>query len=192
MLYPVEKIIVGLGNPGKTYSWTRHNIGAEIVRSLALFSCATLRKDRALYADISEIEIDGKRVLLAVPQAYMNVSGDSVSCLIKKTKISPSNLLIVFDDLETVFGAHKLTFDGGTRGHNGIRSIHAKLQTTQFFQLRFGIGRPIEGNIADYVLSRFTESEMNQLSQDAILRAKETIYKWVLEEGKVPQEEPKK
>ncbi|MGR3952091.1 MAG: aminoacyl-tRNA hydrolase [Chlamydia sp.] len=175
----IDRVVVGLGNPGALYKWTRHNIGAEVVSSIASTLHVSLKKNRLCLAEIGEAEIEGKRTLFVVPQTYMNLSGDSVAFILKSTRIASENLLVVIDDLETRFGSHTVAFNGGARGHNGIRSIHSKIQTKSFFQLRCGIGRPDSGDIAEYVLQKFSREEIEGLSQSVMPKVEETVYAWI-------------
>ncbi len=163
MFNDVKRVIVGLGNPGKQYSWTRHNIGSHVVEEICSMLGGSFQAVASLKARVAEVSIEGINILLVIPTTYMNLSGETVSLVLSKAKVSTNSLLVAFDDLETQFGAAKICFNGGTRGHNGIRSIHDKLQTKEFYQFRIGIGRPLHSDIADYVLSRFTDEERAQL-----------------------------
>jgi PTH1 family peptidyl-tRNA hydrolase len=130
-------MIVGLGNPGKKYANTRHNIGFACVDSFGLDF--DTKKSQAVIADGS---IEGQRVLLVKPQTYMNLSGESVRALADFYKIAPEHIMIIFDDLDTPLGTLRIRASGGSAGHNGMKSIIQHLGTQDFPRVRFGIGRP--------------------------------------------------
>ena len=116
-------LVVGLGNPGKEYVGTRHNVGAAVVEALAEAHDCVLRKsrDQSLTAEIS---LEGKKVLLAFPQTFMNNSGQAVSSIMRRTGISnPENLIVVHDEMDTPPGDLRIKFGGGLAGHNGLKSI---------------------------------------------------------------------
>ncbi|MFH1646525.1 MAG: aminoacyl-tRNA hydrolase [Chloroflexota bacterium] len=157
------KLIVGLGNPGREYAKNRHNLG---FRCLSLFA-----RERGIHFDKKQGlartgagEIAGVKVLLARPQTYMNLSGESVSRLQKKFRIDRADLLVIHDDLDLPPGKIRIRQDGGSGGHKGIASITAALGSPDFIRLRVGIGRPAdvdEETITGYVLSDFTPEEEN-------------------------------
>jgi len=161
---PADLLVVGLGNPGKEYSGTRHNVGAEVNELLAQRHGATLRrsKERAL---VDEVKVDGRRVALAVPQTYMNLSGESVAPLVRRHGITdPHRLVIVHDELDLPVGRIKLKVGGGLAGNNGLRSIKAHLHTDDFARVRIGIGKPpgrAEG--ADHVLRKPGKADRTDL-----------------------------
>ena len=139
---PADLLVVGLANPGAEYEGTRHNVGAEVVHLLADRHGATLRKakERAL-AD--EVVVDGKRLALAIPLTYMNLSGESVAPLVRRHGIDdPGQLVIVHDELDLPVGRMKLKMGGGLAGNNGLKSVKAHLHTDDFGRVRIGIGKP--------------------------------------------------
>jgi PTH1 family peptidyl-tRNA hydrolase len=161
------KLIVGLGNPGRIYAHNRHNIGFMCVSHLARMQGIRFDKKQG-YARTGTGEIAGDKVLLARPQTYMNASGESVSRLVKRLKISPSDITVIHDDLDLPLGKIRIRLSGGTAGHKGLNSIITHLHSRDFYRVRVGIGRPYlpEGSTSDkeadviaYVLSDFTPEE---------------------------------
>jgi len=174
------KMIVGLGNPGPRYARNRHNIGFQIVDALAQKHGLGLDK-RQFKALISLGRIVDQRVLLVKPQTYMNLSGEAVQPLVSYYKIALSDLMVVFDDMDLPLGAIRLRPFGGAGGHNGMKSIIARLGSNRFPRLRVGIDRP-PGRMdpAAYVLQDFSSEEEAIMAQarDRAVRALET---WLTE-----------
>jgi len=171
------KLIVGLGNPGRRYQGTRHNIGARVIDTLARRHHVALREEG--WADVGALTLDGARVLLARPQTYVNVSGTAVADLRRRHRLPLENLLVAFDDLDLPVGQIRLRAKGGHGGHNGMRSIIEALGSEEFARLRVGIARPPEGvDPADYVLSRFSKEEQAQLDE-AVERAADAVEAFV-------------
>ncbi|MBI3976079.1 MAG: aminoacyl-tRNA hydrolase [Armatimonadetes bacterium] len=153
------RLIVGLGNPGRRYSGTRHNVGARVVEALARRHGVALREEG--WAETGALALDGRRALLARPQTYVNVSGAAVADLRRRHRVSLGDLLVIFDDLDLPVGQMRLRAQGGHGGHNGMRSIIDALGERGFPRLRVGIGRPPQGrDPADYVLSRFAPDDL--------------------------------
>jgi PTH1 family peptidyl-tRNA hydrolase len=150
------KIIIGLGNPGKQFHYTRHNIGFLVLDALAdQYHATWYKKGEYEYADI---EINGEKILLIKPQTFMNSSGKVLPSLLKQG-LKAENLLVVHDELEKPFGKIEFRTGGSHRGHNGLRSI-IEFCGQDFMRLRFGIGRPErKEDVADYVLSNFSENK---------------------------------
>ena len=174
-------LVVGLGNPGKEYVGTRHNVGAAVVEALAEAHNCVLRKsrDQSLSAEIS---LEGKKVLLAFPQTFMNNSGQAVSSIMRRNGISnPENLIVVHDEMDTPPGDLRIKFGGGLAGHNGLKSITNHLHTQDYLRLRLGIGKPADKDSgANYVLKRPSKTEQEIFSQ-AIQKAIEAIEALILE-----------
>jgi len=170
------KLIVGLGNPGPKYLWTRHNAGFIVLDRFASLTgiVATRKSFSGLYG---EGEFKGNRLFLLKPQTYMNLSGRSVAEALRFHKLAPSDLIVIHDELDIPFGQIKLKADGGHGGHNGLRSLHQELGTGDYNRLRIGIGKPLHGNMADYVLTNFGKNEMKDLPQlvDGIVDALEML-----------------
>ena len=152
-----QDIIVGLGNPGRTYRNNRHNIGFLVLNRLAAEAGIPFQWKRCK-ARVGEGEIAGRLVALAKPQTFMNRSGESVVRLLQRYEAVPGDLVVVHDDLDLDEGRIKLKRGGGHGGHNGLRSIMAYCGTGDFIRVRVGIGRPAEEmDAADYVLSDFPD-----------------------------------
>lgn len=153
------KVIVGLGNPGRKYSMTRHNLGFMVLDEIA--SSYDIKLDRKNYeALLGEGFIEGERVILAKPQTYMNLSGRSVAGILKGKKADVSDLIVISDDMDLATGKIRMRNSGSSGGHKGIKSIIDSLSTDNFIRIRMGIGRPDSGEEAeDYVLSPFSKSE---------------------------------
>ena len=158
-------LVVGLGNPGKEFDGTRHNVGAAAVQALGIAHESPLKKlkEQAL---TNEIFIDGVRVILAFPQTFMNNSGQSVSALMRKNGIkNPENLIVVHDEMDIPPGDLRIKSGGGLAGHNGLKSITTHLKTQDYFRIRIGVGKPSNKNKGkNYVLTRPNKVEQEELS----------------------------
>ena len=153
------KLIVGLGNPGKAYEHTRHNIGFECIDALAKKWDVTLNqmKFNGMYTTVHRPE--GKVILLK-PLTYMNLSGESVRPLMDYFDIEIEDIIVIYDDLDLETGKLRLRQKGSAGGHNGIKSLIQHLGTQEFNRIRVGINRPPAGmKVADYVLAKFTKEE---------------------------------
>ena len=175
------KLIVGLGNPGKAYARNRHNIGFQCLNYYARLH--SIRFDRRqCRARVGIGEASGEKLLLAKPMTFVNLSGDSVACLMRKHRIPLSNLLVIYDDLDLPLGKIRLRQSGGSGGHKGMNSIIFALGSEDFPRIRVGIGRPqVEGKpsndeevIVNYVLSDFSPQE-EAIIEPVIARVAEAI-----------------
>jgi PTH1 family peptidyl-tRNA hydrolase len=171
-------LIAGLGNPGRDYRLTRHNVGFMLLDRLAgsLNVSFSRVESKAL---VTRGDYSGRRLLLAKPQTYMNLSGQAVGAISQYYKVPQENLLIVYDDVDLPFGQLRLRAAGGAGGHKGMTSIIERLGTPDIARLRIGIGRP-PGRMeaADYVLQEFSAAEANELP--AILeRGVEAVFTFV-------------
>lgn len=173
---PPTHLIVGLGNPGPEYARTRHNIGFEVIDLLADESKIRVRETgcRALFG-IGTIE--GVSVALVKPMTFMNLSGEAVACLAIRWGISPERILVIADDLDLPVGAFRMRPGGGAGGHNGHRSIIAKLGTNAYPRIRIGIGKGDDETIS-HVLSRFSPAERQDIDP-AIQRAADAARLWL-------------
>lgn len=182
---PADLLVVGLANPGADYEGTRHNVGAEVIHLLADRHGATLRrsKERAL-AD--EVVVGGRRMALAIPLTYMNLSGEAVAPLVRRYGITdPERLVIVHDELDLPVGRMKVKLGGGLAGNNGLKSVKAHLHTDAFARIRIGIGKPpgrTEG--ANHVLKRPTKAERAEL--DVVVVEAADAVEMILAEGVAP------
>ncbi|HEY8547157.1 MAG TPA: aminoacyl-tRNA hydrolase [Acidimicrobiales bacterium] len=179
---PADLLVVGLANPGRDYAGTRHNLGAEAVRLVAERHGATFRRAKER-ADVAEVRVGEKRLVLAVPHTYMNLSGEAVAPLVKRHGIDdPERLVIVHDELDLPTGRVKVKQGGGLAGHNGLRSIKAHLHTDAFLRVRIGVGKPASKERgADHVLRRPGKKEQAEL-EVAVAEAADAI-EMILEEG---------
>ncbi len=173
-------LIVGLGNPGPEYSGSRHNVGFQCVRWLARKHGLSFDGSRA-HARIAQGVILGKRVVLARPQTFMNLSGQAVHGLQQWLRVTPADLLVIHDDLDLPLGRLRLRPGGSAGGHRGIRSIIDCLGTQEFARLRVGIGRPEGNDAVDYVLGDFNAAE-RQVMAETYARAAEAV-ECILAEG---------
>ncbi len=158
-------LIVGLGNPGNQYTLTRHNIGFLAMDVFAKSLGSENWKDEHKALTI-KTTIKDQAIIIAKPQTYMNLSGESVIPLLNYYKIPKENLIVAHDDLDIPFKSIRVQKNRGHAGHNGIRSISEQLGTADYTRLKLGIGRPPhpEMKVADYVLQKFSQEEMNQLN----------------------------
>ncbi|MGH9210362.1 MAG: aminoacyl-tRNA hydrolase [Acidimicrobiales bacterium] len=161
---PADMLVVGLGNPGVKFAGSRHNAGAEVVRLVAERHGGSLRRSRER-AEVAEVRIASRRVALAVPQTYMNLSGEAVALLVRRHGISdPRDLVVVHDELDLPLGRLKVKSGGGLAGHNGLRSIKAHLHSDEFLRVRIGVGKPSSPEAgADHVLRRPGKAERTEL-----------------------------
>jgi len=158
------KLIVGLGNPGRVYANSRHNIGFLVARALAKKCKAALTKDTHAFSLSTKIKCQGRSVILATPLTFMNLSGQAVAALLERHRLDPEGLLVICDDLDLEFGRLRLRSRGSSGGHRGLASIIGAVGSDGFCRLRIGIGRPGFGrDAADYVLSPFTTQEIRAL-----------------------------
>lgn len=187
------KLVVGLGNPGAEYEWTRHNVGYHVLDRLALLEKSLFLPARKL--DLSTREtptgLEGrpaarsfrfarliaKDALLVKPETYMNRSGDVVAPLVQQLGIQPADLLVVYDDFDLALGRLRIRPHGGPGTHKGMRSILHKLATDRFPRLRVGIG-PARTDAAHHVLSRFDEKEQVEI-EISVTEATEAILDWL-------------
>lgn len=171
----IEYLIVGLGNPGKQYENTRHNVGFCVVDVLA--ETMGVRLNKAKFEALTATgTLGGKSVLLMKPQTFMNLSGRSVAAAARFYKVPESQILVIFDDISLDVGRIRLRKDGSPGGHNGIKSIIGMLQTAQFPRVKVGVGaKPHpDYDLADWVLSRFSAQEKTVL-EPAIKRSAEAV-----------------
>ena len=174
------KLIVGLGNPGRRYRGTRHNVGWDVIARLAARAGIRVNEDEG-FAEVGRGAIGTSRVLLARPYTYMNVSGEAVRDLRRRHRLRPEDILIIVDDIDLPLGRLRLRAGGSAGGHNGLKSIIDALGTTEFPRLRVGIGRPPRGvDPADFVLTRFTAEEQPMVGE-ALERAADAVETAVTE-----------
>ena len=175
------KLIVGLGNPGRKYDRTRHNIGFRVLDDIAEQNSVAITK-RSCDSLVGELMIMGEWVLLAKPQTYVNLSGHAVKALLKQFRSPSENLVVVYDELDLPFGRIRVRQKGSAAGHRGAMSIMESLAGAPFYRVRVGIGRPSEGvEPADFVLKPFSPAEVEQL--DAVIARAAKAALCILQEG---------
>ncbi len=172
------KIVVGLGNPGGEYVQTRHNVGFEVLDELARrWQAPTPR--RRFQAEITDVQIQNEKVLLIAPQTFMNLSGDSVSQVIKFYQVALDDILVVCDDMNIPLGRLRIRKQGSAGGQKGLKHILQVVSSEAVPRLRVGIGRPPgQTSPVDYVLSRFRKQEADD-HDDAIRRAADGVEIWI-------------
>jgi len=176
------KLIVGLGNPGPTYHYNRHNIGFLVIDNLVKELNANTISNKKFFGELFK----SKDILLLKPTTFMNLSGKSVAAVASFYKIEPKDILVIHDDIDLPFGAIKIKRGGGHGGHNGLKSIDS-LISKEYNRLRIGVGKPpIKAQVASYVLSDFNKSEQELLDK-LIKYASEVAIEWT----KLPLEEIK-
>ena len=178
------KIVVGLGNPGLKYEFTRHNIGFRIVDSLARDMGTEFKKVKSYYSLISRGTINNHKAMLVKPQTFMNLSGRAVSKVVSYYKIPLQDLLIVYDDLNLELGQIRIRKKGSTGGHKGIESIMQYLNSEDIPRLRIGIGNPsinFNFDCVSYVLSNFNNDEKDKIKE--VIQLSTEAIKTVIEDG---------
>lgn len=169
------KIIVGLGNPGKEYDITRHNVGFMFLEYLEKKYDFKIEKNM-FESKIADIIFDKQRIIFVKPQTFMNLSGNAVSKLKNWYKVDQSDILVVFDDIDIPFGDIKYKLNGSGGTHNGMKNIVQMLNSKEFPRLKIGIGglRKESQDLASFVLSKFSNNELNKL-EDIFAVAEEKI-----------------
>jgi len=176
-------LVIGLGNPGKEYEWTRHNIGFMLIDTLARESNSEVKRAEC-QSLVGRAQIEGNRVELVKPQTFMNLSGEAVACLLRKRPdLKPSSdLLVVVDDLALPAGTIRLRMRGSSGGHNGLKSIARNLRTEEYARLRIGIqpDHPI-ADTARFVLERFPHNARKSVEE--VLDRSAQLVRSVIREG---------
>lgn len=175
------KLIVGLGNPGREYEWTRHNLGFLVLSHLAKEYRLKFSKSPTIQGLVAEAKIHNHDVMLLMPLTYMNHSGAALRQASEQKGISFEDVLVVCDDFHVDFGQMRLRSKGSDGGHNGLASIIEELMTKDFARLRLGIGAPArkEGTV-DFVLGEFNQKEKEAL-HDFVQRAAQCCIVWLSE-----------
>jgi len=178
----IDLVVAGLGNPGREYERTRHNVGWMVLDELARQTGASWRGKFS--GQLAETRLDGDRLALVKPETYMNESGRSIAAALRFFKVPPEQLLVVHDEGDFDLGRLQARAGGGLAGHNGLRSIAQELGTQDFLRLRIGVGRPERGDprpLADYVLSNFDPHDDAEAIVARAADAVETIAREGLE-----------
>jgi PTH1 family peptidyl-tRNA hydrolase len=169
-------LIVGLGNPGRKYEHTRHNVGFRVLNVIADKLCTNINKVK-FKGVISDGNYDGHKVLLLKPQTYMNLSGQSVVDVVNFYKISINKIIVVYDDMDIPLGKIRIRPGGSSGGHKGIDSIIYNLSTNQFSRLRVGIDKPKgEYDAADYVLGKFPSEDVPIIDKAVQAAAEASLF----------------
>lgn len=173
-------LIAGLGNPGKKYTNTKHNIGFQVVDDIASTLGIDLNKKKFSGA-FGEGFLAGEKLLLLKPETYMNLSGQSISSASNFYDIDADNIIVVYDEMDLPLGTIRIKSGGGSAGHNGIKSMISSLGTDAFKRVRVGIGKPFKDSGASHVLSGFSKSEAD-LVKESIGRASDAVLA-IIEKG---------
>jgi PTH1 family peptidyl-tRNA hydrolase len=165
------KLIIGLGNPGQKYQNTRHNLGFIFLDKLrAQWSFPEFKLEKKFDAEVSQGELNGKKIILAKPQSFMNLSGETVQKIIGFYKLSAEDLLIIHDDKDIFLGKYKLATDSSSAGHNGVQNIIDQLGTKKFSRLRIGIKNEetnegkAQMEVSDFVLGKLSPKELEKIT----------------------------
>lgn len=172
-------MIVGLGNPGRKYETTRHNVGFIVIDELAKYFNVISYQNK-FNAQIATVDYKEQKVLLVKPQTYMNLSGEAVFSLAQYFKISPEDVLVINDDMDLPVGSVRIRSFGGAAGQKGLKNIIDLLKTNKIPRIRIGIDKNPHIDAADYVLGKF-EKESIPLIKEAITKAKEASLLFVSE-----------
>jgi len=167
-------LIVGLGNIGKEYEGTRHNIGFEVIDYLCKEHNIQINKTK-FKADYTKTRLAGEEVFLVKPRTYMNLSGESVKLFRDYFKIEDENIFIIYDDIELPLGKLRIRKSGGPGTHNGMKSIVKELGTRNFPRFRLGVGSPEHGDLINHVLGRFYDDEKKEV-ETLIKTAAKAVY----------------
>ncbi|MFT3741726.1 MAG: aminoacyl-tRNA hydrolase [Gammaproteobacteria bacterium] len=174
------KLIVGLGNPGKDYTQTRHNAGAWFVEHLAAQCSATWRTESKFQGQVATFSLNQHSIWLLFPTTFMNASGQAVRAFSQFYQIPPDAILIAHDELDFSPGTVRLKEQGGHGGHNGLRSITQHLQTDHYNRLRIGIGHPgHRDRVHDYVLSRPSQADYSRIL-DSFIKVDNVLPEFLL------------
>ena len=158
------KLIIGLGNPGAEYTLTRHNAGFLVLEEFAEANDLKFKINKRFNALVSEGIIGGEKIFLAMPQTFMNLSGNSVRAMLNWLKIETDSMFVVMDDIALPFGTVRIKPKGSSGGHNGLNSIIDSIGGREFPRMRIGIfGRKNIKDLSNYVLDRFTKAEQKNL-----------------------------
>ncbi|EPP36986.1 peptidyl-tRNA hydrolase [Chlamydia psittaci 10_743_SC13] len=179
------RLVVGIGNPGRQYAWTRHNIGFLCVDRLVQgFPGTQFREVPKFFSDISKVESPYGPIVFIKPRTYVNLSGKAVKAAKEYYNIKEDCIIVLADDVNLPFGSVRLRQDAGSGGHKGIKSITQSLGSSHYWQLRLGVGRPKEENmgLSDFVLGQFSNEE--QLGVQSLLSEMAVLFvQWCSEEN---------
>lgn len=157
-------LIVGLGNPEARYQLTRHNVGFMAIDYIKSTYSFGNFQDR-FFSKIVQGFIDNNKIFLVKPATYMNLSGQAIQSIVSYYKIQPQNLFVIHDDIDLEVGKVQLKFNGGNAGHNGVKSINTAFGHSNYYRIRIGVGKPINQEVSNYVLSNFSPEEHNKIME---------------------------
>jgi len=177
-----KALIVGLGNPGREYDLTRHNLGQIVLFAFAKKCSLFFKKKRELKGDIAKGIWNDKRIVLLFPTTYINLSGQSIRKVINFYKIPIDKVLILSDDAALSFGKIRFRKKGTSGGHNGLKNIEESLGTNDYQRLKLGIGMPSMGCLEDYVLKSFTDKEQEKIPE-ITAQAIDMIEEWLFQKN---------
>lgn len=173
------KMIVGLGNPGKKYEHTKHNIGFFVIDALARAWNVHFKAMKVFEAEVAEVFVNGEKIILVKPQTFMNDSGRAVRPLMDYYRLTLEELVVLYDDMDLPVGQLRLRQKGSAGGHNGMKSLFAYLGTQQFNRIRVGVGRPFpQQTVVAHVLSDFAKDQQSVVA-DACQEAAQALSEWV-------------
>lgn len=180
-LYDKNWLIVGLGNPGTSYEKTRHNLGFMLIDLLARENQTQVKRDECRSL-VGRAQIAGQTAELVKPQTFMNLSGEAVSCLLKKGERAAQRLIVITDDLALPVGAIRLRPRGSAGGHNGLKSIIGCLNSDEFIRVRIGI-QPVHpiSNTKNFVLENFSKTEIEEIEE--VLRRSAAAIETIISDG---------
>lgn len=175
-------VLVGLGNPGPRYANTRHNVGFELLDAFALRNRARpFTTEKRFQADVTSVDLDGKRVHLVKPKTFMNNSGASVKAIMSYYKMPQTALMVVVDDMSLEVGRVRIRAKGSAGGHNGLKSVQKHMGTMEYARLKVGVGSPrAAGEWSDHVLGKLSRGELAVL-EDVTWDVMEALEHWVRE-----------
>ena len=159
----ILKLIVGLGNPGKEYKMTRHNIGFMCLDKLAEYFNVNFDSTKFTGSYV-QFNYKGEKIILLKPGKYMNLSGEVIRDFVNFFKINVEDIIVICDDLDTKVGNYRLRYKGSSGGHNGLKNIELHLSTNQYKRIKIGISNPKEFDTKDFVLGKFTSDEMELIN----------------------------
>ncbi|PAB57641.1 aminoacyl-tRNA hydrolase [Anaeromicrobium sediminis] len=173
-------VIVGLGNPGKEYNKTRHNVGFDVIDKIAENNNIDINKVKHK-AVIGQGRINNEKVMLVKPITYMNLSGRSLKEIVDYYKVDISKIIVIYDDIDTEVGKMRIRMKGSAGTHNGMKSIIYELVSDKFPRIRIGIGKPEYGKLADFVLGKFSK-EQQPLIEEIIDKAADSV-EFIIKDG---------
>lgn len=173
-----KALIVGLGNPGKAYEGTRHNIGFEVVSKLARKHGMKFKKQAEFKGSLAQGSIGSDSVILLLPLTFMNLSGEAVAAVMHYFQIDLSRLLIIADDVALPLGQLRIRINSGSGGHNGLKSIEECLQTNRYPRLKIGVNDRENGDLTDHVLGHFSKEE-ETLLPGVLEKAVQAVEIWL-------------